>query len=213
MITSQVAQLDDILRANQTWDGRRFSDAEVKLLSRYYELTLKWNDRLHLTTLTQPQAFFERHILESALAESLILHGVKQVWDLGSGLGIPGMVMAILRHGLTVHLVEASRNKAVFLEAAVEALQLDNMKVVKCRFESLEDLPANSCLTARAVEEMEKWIPEIMRLGDRAAQILIFGSKHLEERVRVFLTGQRQMKSLLIPGSERRYLMNIVCST
>src|SRR5262245_29979262 len=117
-----------------------FTEAEADLLSKYYELVLKWNKRLHLTTLTQPQEFFERHILESAFAEILILPSVNQVWDLGSGLGVPGIVIAVLRPDLAVHLVEASLNKSLFLEEATVQLGLKNVDVIKSRFEELEGI-------------------------------------------------------------------------
>jgi len=192
-----------------------FTEAEIDLLSKFYELTLKWNKRLHLTTLTQPQEFFERHILESAFSQSLILPSVNQVWDLGSGLGVPGMVIAILRPDLVVHLVEASRNKALFLEETAAHLSLKNLKVVESRFETIEGLPEESCLTVRAIEKMEKMIPEILRLGARSAQILIFGAKSLEEKARalIYINDKRKIESSLIPGSNQRYLINIFRST
>jgi 16S rRNA (guanine527-N7)-methyltransferase len=208
-----VEQLKDILHKNNRWNGKGFSDAEADLLSNYYGLVLKWNNRLHLTTLIQPQVFFERHILESAFSQSLILPAVSQVWDLGSGLGAPGMVIAILRPDLSVHLVEASRNKAIFLREAAEILGLSNVEVVESRFEAVEPLPEETCLTVRAIEGMERIIPEILRVGARAMQIMIFGSKSLEEKVRELLSDQRQIEYLLIPSSTRRYLINIFRST
>ncbi len=208
-----VEQLKDILHKHKRWDGKGFSEAEADLLSNYYELVLKWNNRLHLTTLIQPQFFFERHIQESAFSESLILPAVSQVWDLGSGLGAPGMVIAILRSNLSVHLVEASRNKAIFLREAAEILGLSNVEVVESRFEAIEPLPEETCLTVRAIEGMERIIPEILRVGARAMQIMIFGSKSLEEKVRELLSDQRQIECLLIPSSTRRYLINIFRST
>ena len=164
-----------------------FTEAEADLLSKYYELAMKWNKRLHLTTLTQPQEFFERHILESAFSESLILPSVNQVWDLGSGLGVPGMVIAILRPDLVVRMVEASRNKVIFLEEATAHLSLNNVEVIESRFEVIEGVPEESCLTVRAIEKMEKMIPEILRLGAEASQILIFGAKGFEEKIRALL--------------------------
>src|SRR5262245_37737589 len=189
-----------------------FTEAETDLLSKYYELVLKWNKRLHLTTLTRPQEFFERHILESAFSESLILPSVNQVWDLGSGLGVPGMVIAILRPDLVVRLVEASRNKVLFLEEATAHLNLNNVEVIESRFEAIEGVPEESCLTVRAIEKMEKMIPEILRLGSEALQILIFGAKGLEDKIRAFVH-DKKIESLLIPGSNQRYVMNIIRST
>jgi 16S rRNA (guanine527-N7)-methyltransferase len=189
-----------------------FTEAEADLLSEYYELVLKWNKRLHLTTLTQPEEFFERHILESAFSESLILSSVNQVWDLGSGLGVPGMVIAILRPDLSAHMVEASRNKALFLVEAAAHLNLKNVKVIESRFEAIERAPEESCLTVRAIEKMEKMIPEILRLGSEASQILIFGAKGLEDKARA-LIHDKKIENLLIPGSNQRYVINIFRST
>jgi 16S rRNA (guanine(527)-N(7))-methyltransferase RsmG len=202
----------DLLRKSGRWDGKSFSDSEIDLLSKYYELVLKWNKRLHLTTLTQPQEFFERHILESAFAESLILFSVNQVWDLGSGLGVPGIVIAILRPDLNVRLVEVGHNKALFLEEAAAHLNLKNVKVIESRFEAIEGVPEKSCLTVRAIDKMEKMIPEILRLGANASQILLFGAKGLEEKIQE-LAHDKKIESLLIPGSNRRYVINILCST
>jgi 16S rRNA (guanine527-N7)-methyltransferase len=189
-----------------------FTEAEADLLSKYYDLVLKWNKRLHLTTLTQPQEFFERHILESAFSKSLILPSVNQVWDLGAGLGVPGMVIAILRSDLVVRMVEASRNKVLFLEEATAHLNLNNVEVIESRFEAIKGVPEESCLTVRAIEKMEKMIPEILRLGAEASQILIFGAKGLENQIRALLH-DKKMESLLIPGSNQRYVMNIIRST
>jgi 16S rRNA (guanine527-N7)-methyltransferase len=209
----EVEQLGNILRAGHGQEARRFSEPEVDLLSKYYALTLKWNPRLHLTTITEPEEFYERHILESALAESRLTSRITQVWDIGSGLGVPGLVIAILRRNLLVHLVEASRNKGVFLEEAVEALGLSNVKVIASRFESIDALPESSCLTARAVEGMERLLTDLLDLGRDAMQILIFGSKNLEDAVKDSLHADREVKSLLIPGSDRRYLVEILRST
>ncbi|HKQ75884.1 MAG TPA: 16S rRNA (guanine(527)-N(7))-methyltransferase RsmG [Blastocatellia bacterium] len=218
MMPADVDQLKNILRnsGKQTSGsvaGKRFSEAEIDLLSKYFEIVLKWNARLHLTTLTQPQDFFDRHILESSFSESLFLPSVNQVWDIGSGLGVPGIVVAILRPDLAVHLVEAGRNRSLFLEEAAAHLRLSNVKVIESRFESIKSIPAESCLTARAIEGMEKLLPEIINSGSEAAQILIFGAKNLEEKARGLLDDQRQIESFLIPGSNRRYIINIFRST
>src|SRR5262245_44317249 len=115
MMPSMVEKLKDILQQSTssvgTSAGKGFSQTEIDSLSKYYELVLKWNPRLHLTTLIQPQAFFDRHIFESAFSASLLSPSINQIWDLGSGLGAPGMILAILRPDLAIHLVESSRNK------------------------------------------------------------------------------------------------------
>jgi 16S rRNA (guanine(527)-N(7))-methyltransferase RsmG len=209
----EVEQMKDLLRKNGRWNGKGFSGAETDLLSKHYELVLKWNKRLHLTTLTRPREFFERHILESAFSDSLIFPSINQIWDLGSGLGAPGMVITILRPDLDVRLVEVSRNKALFLKEAAVHLNLKNVKVIESRIEAINAVSEESCLTVRAIEKMEKMIPEILRLGEKASQILIFGAKGLEEKARAIINDRRKIESFLIPGSDRRYVINIFRST
>lgn len=193
--------------------GKSFLDKEKRQLLAYYQLVLKWNKRLHLTTLTQPQDFFQRHLLESVLTASCLITTVRQIWDMGSGLGIPGIPLAVFRPDLAVHLVEANRNKALFLEEAVAALELINTIVVRARIESLQNLPADACLTARAVEKMELMIKQMLRVGRDSAQVLILGSSAIENVVVTSVSEQWNILTRSIAGTERSLIISIVRST
>ncbi len=210
---SNREQLNVLLQKSATTYWRGFTETEADSLLKYYDSVLKWNNRLHLTTLIKPQAFYERHIQESAFSSSLILSGANQVWDLGSGLGVPGMIIAILRRDLNVHLVEAGRNKAFFLEETAQALGLKNAHIVEARLESFDKFPGDACLTVRAIEGMERMLPVILRSGAESLQTLIFGAKRLEVIAKTFLQSHQTIESLLIPGSSRRYIINIFRST
>lgn len=210
MSESKVEQLAAILRSS---GGRNFSEKEIRQLSRYYQLVLKWNSRLHLTTLTQPEQFFQRHIFESALVESHLIVAVRQLWDLGSGLGIPGVPIAVLRPGLQVYLVESGRNKVVFLEEVVATLELANVRVVKSRIQSLEKLPEDACLTARAVEKMEQILREMLRIGEDSLQMVILGTEAIKDAVVSALADDWLVQSHRITGTERSLIINATRST
>ena len=211
MNESKIAQLEAILKAGGS--GKSFLDGEIQQLLAYYRLVLKWNNRLHLTTLIRPQQFFQRHLLESALTASCLIPTVRQIWDLGSGLGIPGIPIAVFRPDLSVHLVESSRNKAVFLEEAVAALALFNTTVVRARIESLQKLPADACLTARAIEKMELMLKQMLRIGRDSAQLLILGSSAIEDIVVASIDEQWTVLSRSIAGTERSLIISVVRST
>lgn len=202
-----------LLRQHGRLSGRSFSEEEIERLLKYYQLTLKWNSRLHLTTLSSPQDFFERHLRESEFADATLLPAVMQVWDLGSGLGIPGLPMAILRNELPVTLVESKRNKAIFLEEVAASLNLTNLSVVNSRIESLELLPPFSCLTARAVEHMSGLIPLMMKLGEDCAQLLFFGSIPLFQTIQRQAPANFTLTRLPLPKSENRFLISLTRST
>lgn len=205
--------LEELLRRNGRIDQSPFSEMEIDQFLRYYELVLKWNPHLHLTTLTDPDSFFMRHLQESSFAEGFILPEVTQVWDLGSGLGVPGIPLAILRKDLSVNLVESNRRKAIFLDEAASFIKLSNLTVVNSRIESLEKLPPFSCLTARAVEQMKDLVHLMLEIGANCSQMLFFGSEHLKEVIESNLHGGFECEPYILPQSDRRLVISLTRST
>ncbi len=190
-----------------------FSAPTIHRFLLYYELVLKWNSRLHLTTLIDPFQFFQRHLLESSFAESLLIPEVTQVWDLGTGLGVPGIPVALLRSDIAVNLVEAKLNKVMFLEEVVSSLFLINAKICHIRIELLAGLLAGDCLMARAVEKMEEMVPVMMRIGEACSQILFFGSESLGESIMSNLVPETRMMAYHLPATNNQYVFSVIRST
>ena len=208
MIQDQVRQFEDLLVQTGRSNGIAFSDLERERLAKYYELVLKWNARLHLTTLTDPNQFFHRHIFESDFAETFISPSVEQLWDFGTGLGIPGIPLTIFRPELAAHLVESRRNKIIFLEEAVSSLNLANAKVVEARIETLGDLPENTCLIARAVEQMEGVVSEMVAIGKNCRQIMVLGSEELGLSFQSKVNDRFRVELNPIPDSDCRFVIS-----
>ncbi|MCI0339254.1 MAG: 16S rRNA (guanine(527)-N(7))-methyltransferase RsmG [Acidobacteria bacterium] len=213
MRTPNRAQLEEILRKTERAGGNYFSEAEIQQLSIYYALVLKWNKRLHLTTITQPAEFAARHICEADFSTVRLLNSISEVWDLGTGLGVPGIPIALFRPDISVILVDSNRAKAIFLEEAISELQLANANVLCRKVESLDEIPENACLMVRALEKMERLIPEILRIGSKCSQMLIFGTHQTESVITRHLMGGIEMNNYLITGSERRLLIELIRST
>jgi 16S rRNA (guanine(527)-N(7))-methyltransferase RsmG len=190
-----------LLKADPPWPPQ----SQTALL-RYYQLVLKWNPRLHLTTLTRPELFYERHLREVAHAAAILSPRVTRVWDLGSGLGVPGIPLKLLLPALEVTLVEVSPHKAIFLETVIDELGLTGIVVDCRRFQEIPPLPEGSAIMARAVERMESILPEILSLGQNAEQIILFCSGHLAS-----LLDRPTLYPL--PGSHDRWLAELKCST
>lgn len=174
-----IASFRELLRTGHPTLTEREADRFVA----FYALVLKWNSRLHLTTLTTPVDFLSRHVDEVLFILPQLSSQVRSIWDLGSGLGVPGIPLAIMRPDLEVHLVEASLKKSVFLETLVSVLELDRVRVVCQRIESLPALPNESLLTARAVEQFSRLLPLMLRLAANSAQLFIFCSSELAASV------------------------------
>lgn len=193
--------------------GIPFTRDEQDRLTKYYKLVLQWNDRLHLTTLTEPIQFFNRHILESDFARALLASSVEEVWDLGSGLGVPGIPLAVFRSDLTIKLVESKRAKVIFLEEVVSILGLKNVEVIGSRIEEIVHFSEKSCLIARAVERMEKLVQEIVIFGRNCRQMVFLASPDLGISLKSFVGPDFSFRLIPIPGSENRVVITLIRST
>ena len=96
---------------------------------------------------------WERHILNCAVLTDLVGPG-SSACDVGSGAGLPGLVMAIRRPDLSVTLVEPLLRRTVFLEEAVAELALTNVEVIRGRADSLHGSRTFDVVTSRAVAGM-----------------------------------------------------------
>jgi 16S rRNA (guanine527-N7)-methyltransferase len=112
------------------------SPADARLLERYVALITQWNRRLRLTGPKGAEDV--ARILGAGAFNSLpFVPAAGSLVDLGSGAGIPGIPLAVMRPSLRVALVEASRKKAAFLELAVRDLGLAHTVVLHARAEDL----------------------------------------------------------------------------
>ncbi len=112
---------------------------------------------------------WERHLLNCAGLSALIEDG-QVVLDLGSGAGLPGLVLALQRPGVQVVLVESLQRRATFLSEAVESLGLRNTLVRRARAEELAGKLEVDVVTARAVAPVDRlagWALPLLGRGGR----------------------------------------------
>jgi 16S rRNA (guanine527-N7)-methyltransferase len=113
---------------------------------------------------------WDRHLLNCAVVGDLIPSGAS-VTDVGSGAGLPGIVLAVARPDLTVVLVESLARRTDFLTEVVTDLRLDNVSVVRIRAEdAVGTVRAADVVTARAVAPLDRlaaWCLPLTRVGGR----------------------------------------------
>ncbi|MBB6565550.1 16S rRNA (guanine(527)-N(7))-methyltransferase RsmG [Kribbella sandramycini] len=123
-------------------------------LSAYAELLATEGTLRGLIGPREVPRLWDRHLLNCAVLERLIPEEAS-VADIGTGAGLPGLVLALVRPDLQVALVEPLLRRTTFLEEAVDALGLENATVVRAR---AEELPRASydVVTSRAVAPLGK---------------------------------------------------------
>src|SRR5215469_3106579 len=134
---------------------------ELDLLEQHYQLLVRWNRILNLTSIEDLDEVVERHYCESVFLSVRLPHLPLRVADLGSGAGFPGFPLAVLRPDCSVALVEGHRRKAVFLREATR--QLPNVRVLSLRFEDLIEPPFDRAV-CRAVSYQDLK-PALKKLG------------------------------------------------
>ena len=119
----------------------------------YLSLLLRWNRTYNLTAIRDPEEMVTRHLLDSLAMHPFVRPGA--LADLGTGPGLPGIPLAIVRPDLHVTLVESNGKKARFLREAVRQLGLgDRARVAESRAEAVAEPGAYAQITARALDTL-----------------------------------------------------------
>lgn len=122
----------------------------VPLMAYLAELE-KWNAAYNLTAVRDPAEMVTRHLLDSlAILAPLDALCVTRLLDVGSGAGLPGLVVAIARPQMHVAVLDSNGKKARFLRHAVRALSLSNADVHESRVEAHEAPLGYDGITSRA---------------------------------------------------------------
>ena len=127
--------------------------AQQKLLA-FRDLLLKWNKIYNLTALRDPAQAISHHLLDSLV---ILPHvGAGNLLDVGSGGGLPGIPLAIIRPELAVTLVDTVQKKATFLQQAAIELGLKNIAVHHARVEEMSGEYVQ--ITSRAFAELALFV-------------------------------------------------------
>jgi 16S rRNA (guanine527-N7)-methyltransferase len=196
---------------------QQLSFHDLEQISTYIDILVRWNSRINLTAIRDPEEIVTRHFGESFFAAShLFPRGVGRAAfdraaerisaaDVGSGAGFPGVPLKLWAPGIQLTLIESNQKKSVFLREIVRCLTLTDVNIQSARAETLP--PASfDLVTLRAAERFATVLPiaaALVRPTGRLA--LLIGSAQLE-RARFLLPDRRWAPPLPIPDSHSRIL-------
>jgi 16S rRNA (guanine527-N7)-methyltransferase len=120
----------------------------------------------------EPPRLWTRHILNSAVAAPLFAPD-SRVGDVGSGAGLPGLVLAIARPDVNWVLIEPMERRVAWLNEQVAGLGLTNVEVVRARAEDAKIDPKLDAVTARAVSALRTLVPIIAPLVRDAGELIL----------------------------------------
>lgn len=158
MIDDVKARLNDLLVAA----GLPVLQAEVASgFADYLTLLVRWNQTINLTAIRDEEQILERHFVESIACARALPVGIATLLDFGSGAGIPGIPIALIRPEIAVTLAESNGRKAAFLREAARVLDL-SVAIHSGRAETMAE--RFDCVVLRAVDQMKDAVKAAARL-------------------------------------------------
>ncbi|KQV51845.1 16S rRNA (guanine(527)-N(7))-methyltransferase RsmG [Massilia sp. Root335] len=161
------------------------SPAQQDKLMDYLALMFKWNAVYNLTSLRDPMQMVTHHLLDS-LAAVPAFATARNVLDVGSGGGLPGIVLAIVRPDMNVSMIDTVHKKTAFLTQVKAELGLVNVTVYTARVEQLQVSDKFDVITSRAFADLSdfvNWSCHLLADGGRYIALKGVAPKDEQERL------------------------------
>ena len=198
------AELEAGLRAGLDQLGLALVDDQVSQLLNYLELIRKWNKVYNLTAVREPAEMLTHHLLDSlAVIGPLRRHTQGRpisLLDVGSGAGLPGVVIAICCPEARVDCVDTVAKKAAFVQQAAATLALPNLRGVHARVENLSG--PYDVIASRAFASLADFISwSSAALAEQGVWLAMKG-KHPAEEIAVLPPAAEvfHVEQLQVPG-------------
>ncbi len=199
----EQARISELLRPYL--GGKELGPDQLVEISIYIDLLTKWNAKMNLTAVRDPEEIVRRHFGESLFAARNLVEPQSTITaaDVGSGAGFPGIPIKIYAPEVQMTLIEAHGKKATFLREVIRSLKLTNVTVLQDRAEKWKQTA--ELILLRAVEKFEVVLPVAATLADTGGRLaLLIGEPQLP-LAKELLPGQ-WLDPLPIPESSRRVL-------
>ena len=193
------------------------TDAQSDKLLDYVALLAKWNAVYNLTAIRDPRQMLIQHILDSlSIVPHLIGRGPSSVLDVGSGGGLPGIVLAVALPQWTVTLNDIVHKKTAFQAQAKAELKLGNLSVVTGRVETLRpgiEVPGKfDVIVSRAFAELADFVTLARHLVAERGSIWAMKGVRPDEEIERLPAGTHaaQVVRLAVPSLDaERHLVEV----
>jgi 16S rRNA (guanine527-N7)-methyltransferase len=198
------------------------SPAQLQDISTYIDILLRWNARINLTAIRDPEDIVTRHFGESLFAARHLFPAPSSVFstphalkasdrcstlvDIGSGAGFPGLPIKLWAPPIALTLIESNHKKAAFLREITRALTLTNVNVHNARAETLG---ANTfdVVTLRAVERFESILPTAAALVASSGRVALLIGASQQDQALASLARFTWSEAVPVPTSRARILL------
>ncbi len=189
-------------------------EARAQLLA-YLALLERWNRAYNLTSIREPERMLNLHILDSLTVVPWVEQYRPQgrIVDVGTGAGLPGLVVALACPGMQVTLLDANGKKCRFLNQVALELNLANIQVVQSRVETYRPVQSFDLVLSRAFATLADMTDNARHLLSRGGHFLAMKGRYPDTEIEQLRSGYTLVKAhrVSVPGLEdtERYLVDI----
>ena len=188
--------------------GEQPDPARVDNLLSYLDLLIQWNEAYNLTAIRDPHEMVSRHLLDSLAVMPWL--GGGHLLDAGTGAGLPGIPLAIMRPGMTVTLLDSTGKKIRFLRHVKRRIELENARPVQARMESWQTKEFPTCIISRAFSNLSTFVSASRHLAGPDTRFLAMKGKIPCDELESLPDWLRvdSVEKLVVPGlQEDRHLV------
>jgi 16S rRNA (guanine527-N7)-methyltransferase len=184
----------------------KLSDQVIDQLMTYLNLVEKWNRVYNLTAIRERDEMIKLHFLDSL---SIFNHvHVKNILDVGSGAGFPGIVLAITKPELKITVMDSVNKKTTFMQQVKSELVLTNLDVVNSRVEDYQPITLFEAVTSRAFSNLKNMMSLTQHTLKKEGVWLAMKSKDVKQELEAFEKNQYTLIPLEVPFIDaERYLV------
>jgi len=152
-LSKEFQEEHQILTEGASQLGLTISQQKIEQLVNYLDILLKWNKVHNLTAIDNLSEGVKKHLLDSLSVLSFVKKGT--ILDVGSGAGLPGIVIALMRNDVDVTSIDSVGKKCRFMEHAKLNLDLENFNIVNDRVEMYKTDRCFNQIVSRAFATFE----------------------------------------------------------
>ena len=171
-----------------------FDEIKIEKSLRYLKLLQEYNSHTNITAIRNEKDIVEKHFIDSLFLQKLLKREDKEIIDIGTGAGFPGMILAIFNPDKNFTLIDSIQKKTKFLELIKEELNLDNVKIICGRAEEIivgrrETFDIGLCRGVSNLSVILEYEIPFLKVGGRFLPQKMVGTEEV-------LTGENALKIL-----------------
>lgn len=211
MTTNHIENLRPVLESGLDALCIKLTKEQQDKIINFLIILSKWNSVYNLTAIRDPKEMMTHHVLDSLSAVPAFTEA-QNVLDVGSGGGLPGMILAICYPDKKISMIDTVSKKTAFLNQAKAELGLNNVTVYSARVESLQVNQPFDVITSRAFSELNNFVNWSQHLLAEGGRFIAMKGVHPQGEMERLPEGWevKEVRPLTVPGLDaERHLIFI----